>query len=148
MWLLQFIMRSIGFKSPPKKPQILAFCGAPCRTMLSMKIFGKVKPLVGSPKNGVHSQWMHSLISGVLIQSCSAGAKNFPNYIFCHVQFSGVIQNIENHCAIRAKFWKNLFLLYKIGYFDNNWHMQIGVIMEQQFSIFWITTLNCTWQNI
>ena len=47
---------------------------------------------------------VHSLIRGVLIQSCSAGAKNFTNYVFCHVQFSGVIQNIENRCAIRAKF--------------------------------------------
>ena len=35
-----------------------------------------------------------------LIQSCSAGAKNFTNYAFCHPQFSGVIQNIENYCAI------------------------------------------------
>ena len=42
----------------------------------------------------------HSLIRGVLIQSCSASAKNFTNYVFCHPQFSGVIQNIENHCAI------------------------------------------------
>ena len=39
----------------------------------------------------------HSLIRGVLIQSCSAGAKNFSNSVFCHPQFSGVI---ENHCAI------------------------------------------------
>ena len=43
---------------------------------------------------------MHSLIRGVLIQSCSAGAENFTNYVFCHPQFSGVIQNIENRCAI------------------------------------------------
>ena len=42
----------------------------------------------------------HSLIRGVLIQSCSAGAKNFTNYVFCHPQFSGVIQNIENYRAI------------------------------------------------
>ena len=42
----------------------------------------------------------HSLIIGVLIQSCSVGAKNFTNYVSCHPQFSGVIQNIENHCAI------------------------------------------------
>ena len=41
---------------------------------------------------------------GVLIKSCLAGAKNFTNYLFCHVQFSGVIQNTENCCAIRAKF--------------------------------------------
>ena len=42
----------------------------------------------------------HSLIRGVLIQSCSAGAKKFTNYVFCHPQFSGVIQNIENRCAV------------------------------------------------
>ena len=37
---------------------------------------------------------------GVLIQSCSAGAKKFTNYVFSHPQFSGVIHNIENYCAI------------------------------------------------
>ena len=42
----------------------------------------------------------HSLIRGILIQSCSAGAKIFTNYVFCHPQFSDVIQNIENYCAI------------------------------------------------
>ena len=42
----------------------------------------------------------HSLIRGVLLQSCPAGAKNVTNYVFCHPQFSGVIQNIENDCAI------------------------------------------------
>ena len=47
---------------------------------------------------------IHSLIRGVLIQSFSAGAKNFTNYVFCHPQFTGVIQNIENRCAIKAKF--------------------------------------------
>ena len=73
----------------------------------------------------------HSLIRGVLIQSCSAGAKNFTNYVFCHPQFSGVIQNIENHCAIKAKFKKNQPLLYKIDYFDNNRHRQTGVKMAQ-----------------
>ena len=41
----------------------------------------------------------HSLIRVVLIQICSAGAKNFINNVFCHPQFSGVIQNIENRCA-------------------------------------------------
>ena len=35
------------------------------------------------------------------------------------------------------------FLLYKIGYFDNNGHRKIGVKMAQRFSIFWITLLNC-----
>ena len=47
---------------------------------------------------------LHSLIREVLIQSCSAGAKNFTNYVFGHPQFSGVIQNIENRCAIKANF--------------------------------------------
>ena len=80
---------------------------------------------------------------GVLIQSCSAGAKNFTNYVFCHPQFSGDIQNIESHCAIITKFLKNQFLLYKIDYFDNNQHRQIEVKMAHRFSIFWITPLNC-----
>ena len=40
-------------------------------------------------------------------------------YVFCHPQFSSVIQNIENCCAIRAKFWKFDFWLYKIDYFEN-----------------------------
>ena len=57
------------------------------------------------------------------------------------------IRNIENRCAIRAKFWQNWFLLFKIGYFDNNRHRQIEVKMAQWFSIFWITLLNCGWQN-
>ena len=41
----------------------------------------------------------HRVIIGFLIQSCSPGANNFTNYVFCHPQFSGVIQNIENCCA-------------------------------------------------
>ena len=32
--------------------------------------------------------------------SCPTGAKKFTNYVFCHPQFNGVIQNIENRCAI------------------------------------------------
>ena len=56
---------------------------------------------------------MHSLIRGVLIQSCSTGAKNFTNYVFCHPQFSGIIQNIENRCAIL-----NLFVY--VDYYQNN----------------------------
>ena len=43
---------------------------------------------------------IRSLIREVFIQSCSAGAKNFTNYVFCHPQFSSVIQNIENRCTI------------------------------------------------
>ena len=86
----------------------------------------------------------HSLIRWVLIQSCSAEAKKFTNYVFCHPQFSGVIQNIANRCVINKK---NQFLLYKIDYFDNNRHKQTGVKMAQRFSIFWITPLNCGWQN-
>ena len=54
----------------------------------------------GRPGTWLHSFSAHSLIRGVLIQSCSAGAKNYTNYVFCHPQFSGVIQNIENRCSI------------------------------------------------
>ena len=60
-----------------------------------------------------HVQTIHSLIRGVLIQSCSAGAKNFTNYLFCHPQFSDVIQNIENRCAI-------LILFVYVDYYQNN----------------------------
>ena len=55
----------------------------------------------------------HSLIRGVLIQSCSARAKNFTNYVFCPPQFGGVIQNIENRCAI-------LTLFVYVDYYQNN----------------------------
>ena len=54
------------------------------------------------------------MIRGVLIQSCSAGAKNFTNYVYCHPQFSGVIQNIAYHCAIKTKFWKTDFYYIKL----------------------------------
>ena len=56
---------------------------------------------------------MHSLIRGILTQSCSAGAKNFTNCVFYHVQFSGVIQNIAYHCAIFT-------LSVYIDYYQNN----------------------------
>ena len=39
----------------------------------------------------------HSLIRGVLIQSCSVGAKNLTNYEFCHVQFNSPGQSSKNH---------------------------------------------------
>ena len=91
-------------------------------------------------------QELHTLIRGVLIQSCPAGAKNFTNYVFCHPQFSGVIQNIENSCAISAKFWNFDFCLYKIDYLENNWHRRTGVKMTMIFNIL-DTPLNCGWQN-
>ena len=56
----------------------------------------------------------HSLIRGVLIQSCSARGRNFTKYVFFHVQFGGLVQNSQNYCAISVKFKKNDFLLYKI----------------------------------
>ena len=48
------------------------------------------------------------------LQICSAGAKNFTNYVFCHPQFSSIIQNIENRCAIKAKFKKINFYSIKL----------------------------------
>ena len=54
------------------------------------------------------------LIRGVLIQSCSAGVKNFTKYVFFHVEFNSLVQNSQNYCAISVKFLKNDFLLYKI----------------------------------
>ena len=72
----------------------------------------------GKSSNTLHdphsSNVSHSLIRGVLIQSCSVGVKNFTNYVFCHPQFSGVIQNIENHCAIKEFFLKINFYSIKL----------------------------------
>ena len=88
----------------------------------------------------------HSLIRGVLIQSCSAGAKNFTKCVFYHVQFSCVIQNIAYHRAIKTKFWKIDFYYIKLI-------ILIIIDIDKQgqngtwFSIFWITPLNCGWQN-
>ena len=55
----------------------------------------------------------HSLIRGILTQSCSAGAKNFTKCVFYHVQFSGVIQNIAYHRAIFT-------LFVYVDYYQNN----------------------------
>ena len=55
----------------------------------------------------------HSLIRGILTQSCSAGAKNFTKCVFNHVQFSGVIQNIAYHRAIFT-------LFVYVDYYQNN----------------------------
>merc|ERR1711894_561111 len=57
---------------------------------------------------------IHSLIRGAPTQSCSAGAKNFTNYAFCHVQFNSPGQNSKNHCAIKAKFKKFDFYYIKL----------------------------------
>ena len=58
-------------------------------------------------------QGNHSLIRGFLTQSCSAGAKNFTKWVFYHVQFSGVIQNIAYHRAIFT-------LFVYVNYYQNN----------------------------
>ena len=56
---------------------------------------------------------IHSLIRGVLIQSCSAEAKNFTKCVFYHAQFSGIIQNIAYHRAIFT-------LFVYVDYYQNN----------------------------
>ena len=73
----------------------------------------------------------HNLIKGVLIQSCSTEAKNFTNYVFCHLQFSGVIQNIENRLPFGPPF------VYVNNYQNNQFYR------VKRFSIFWITLRNC-----
>ena len=59
-------------------------------------------------------------------------------YLFCHPQFSSVIQNIENRCAILTPvcYQNNQFFSQKSNF-------QNFALMAQQFSIFWITLLNC-----
>ena len=115
---------------------ILSFCSAFGQLFIyhTIKEFGKCF---------LNSE--HSLIRVVLIQSCPAGAENFTNYVLYHPQFSSVIQNIENRCAVplELNFEKTYFYSIKLA----NWHRQIGVKMAQRFSIFWITPLNCGWQN-
>ena len=71
----------------------------------------------------------HSLIRGVRIQSCTTGAKKFTNYLFCHPQFSSVIQNIENCFAIKAKLKKNqynikliILIIIDIDKQGSKWH--------------------------
>ena len=83
------------------------------------------------------AEMAHSLIRGVLIQSWPAGAKKIHQ--LC------ILSSTIQWCY--PKFWKFDFWLYKIGYFDDNRHRQIGVKMAQRISIFWITPLNCGWQN-
>ena len=61
---------------------------------------------------------IHSLIRGVLIQSCPAGAKFFTNYVFCHVQFSGVIQNHYSY--------DESITVYKLGHLFPNYNVLIG----------------------
>ena len=61
----------------------------------------------------------HSLIRVVLIQSCSTRAENFTNYVFCHPQFISVVQNIENHCAIKENLKKIIINIDKHGL---KWH--------------------------
>ena len=41
---LQFDVRSTGLKSPSKNPQMVAPVGVDCKTIPSVKIFGRVKP--------------------------------------------------------------------------------------------------------
>ena len=50
------------------------------------------------------------------------------HYVFCHQQFSGVIQNIENHCAI-------LTLFVYVDYYQNNQFYKVKI----EFSKFCFT---------
>ena len=77
-----------------------------------------------------NSKIVHSLIRGVIMQCCYAGDKNFTNYVFCYPQFSGVIQNIENCCAIKQNFEKSIFdsikliimIIIDIDKQESKWH--------------------------
>ena len=76
----------------------------------------------------INEYTIHSLIRGVLIQSCSAGAKNFTKTVFHYPQFSGVIQNIENYCAIK----KNL--TNKINFYSIKLIILIIIDIDKQES--------------
>ena len=66
-----------SFSTSLRKSYMSNFCTAP------WKVFNKTSLLLCQLDS-------HSLIRGVLIQSCSTGAKNFTKCVFYHVQFSGV----------------------------------------------------------
>ena len=90
----------------------------------------------------------HSLIRGILPQSCSAGAKIFAKYVFYHVQFSvlfGVIQIIAYHRAIFTLFFyvdyyqNNQFHLIKISFSKFCFYgMMIGNILENTTELYMI----------
>ena len=69
----------------------------------------------GNRHEGRFPMTLHSLIRGVLIQSCSARAKNFANYVFCHPQFSGVIL-LSKILKIIVPLW---FLFGYVNYYEN-----------------------------
>ena len=137
------------FKPKLPEPSMIANCKAVghrpsaysglekgCKITPKTKIdnfFEKISSLLGSHCLK-HSFPRHSLIRGFFIQSCSAGAKNFTNYLFCHPQFSGIIQNIENSLC---HFYP--YLPMSISIKITNF-----ALMAQRFSIYWITKLNCT----
>ena len=65
----------------------------------------------------------HSLIRGVLIQRCPAGAKNFTNYVFCHPQFSGVYC-LSKILKIVAPFWP---LFAYVDCYQNNQFYRVKI---------------------
>ena len=66
-------------------------------TKYSVDLTNQYKLLHVRQRNGFVRYY---LVIGVLIKSSPTRAKNFTNYVFCHPQFSGDIQNFENRCAI------------------------------------------------
>ena len=58
---------------------------------------------------------------GFLYKSCFARAKKFTNYVFCHPQSSGVIQNIENRCAILTP------IFVYVDYYQNNQFYRVKI---------------------
>ena len=63
-----------------------------------------------------------------------------PNIMYNSVVLSKILKIVV---PLEQNFEKTDYSLYKIDYFHNNQHRQIGVKMAQRFSIFWITPLNC-----
>ena len=70
--------------------------------------YHKEIPFDGSPFINL-SKSIDSLIRGVLIQICSAGAKNFTNYVFCHPQCNSVV--LSKILKIVVPFWPCLSML-------------------------------------
>ena len=85
-WLCYTVMGSLLTPEFIKKSRPTGYYSIEeLRTATSWESVDTMLPILESLGLCAKVSTTHSLIRGVLtIQSCSAGAKNFTNYVFCH----------------------------------------------------------------
>ena len=94
------------------------------------------------------SSTSHSLIRGVLIQSCSTGAQNFTKYVFFHVQFNGQVENTPYHRAIFTLILPMPIITKIINFIVKNIVFFLNfTFMAHRYGVFLCWPLNCTWKN-